>query len=168
MRGGQKQPLYRKVNTRTHHVKHAWVNSGRARWDRNTKAAAQDETLRGSMHPGGRNGLDYTPLYRFLLSKVGQAWDVVHSEAVARLDRADPIFRMVALREDQERDFFRSGESSYWSGLRVNAAHVLEKVAPDLGLDDMVPFCTCCTHTFNGERFTRAFEPQSYDPESDV
>ena len=153
MRGGQEEPLYRRVNTRTHGVHHG---GGEARWARNTKAE-----IRTSMHAGQRNGLDYTPLYRFLLSKVGQDWDAVHSEAVARLDRRDPIFHMVALHEDDEQDYVRSGESSYWSGLRVNALNVLEKVAPDLTVDDMVPSCACCTHTFNGVRFTQAFAPRS-------
>lgn len=153
MRGGQKEPLYRRVNTRTHGVHHG---GGEARWARNAKAEG-----RISMHAGQRNGLDYTPLYRFLLSKVGQDWDAVHSEAVARLDRPEPIFHIVALHEDEEQDFVRGGASSYWSGLRVNPLNVLEKVAPDLTVTDMVPFCPCCTHTFNGERFTRAFEPRS-------
>ena len=154
---GQKEPLYRRVNTRTHGVRHG-AQGGEARWNRNTKEAKASEATRGSMHPGHRHGLDYTPLYRFLISKVGQDWDVVYSEAVARLDRPEPIFQMVALREDDEQDYVRIGESSYWSGLRVNGLNVLEKVAPDLSVDDMVPFCACCTHTFNGERFTRRFE----------
>ncbi|OYU38219.1 MAG: hypothetical protein CFE33_16740 [Pseudorhodobacter sp. PARRP1] len=152
---GQKEPLYRRVNTRTHGVHHG---GGEARWARNTKATKTSEAVRGSMHPGHRHGLDYTPLYRFLLSKVGQDWDAVHAEAVARLDRPDPIFEMVALRKEDEQDYIRCGESSYFSGLRVNAANQLEKVAPDLTVDDMMPFCACCTHTFNGERFTRRFE----------
>ena len=102
MRGGQKEPLYRKVNTRTHQVvKHGW-RGGEARWERNTKATKTSEATRGSMHPGLRHGLDYTPLYRFLLSKVGQDWDAVYSEAVARLDRPAPISEMVALHEDEE------------------------------------------------------------------
>ena len=63
---GQKQPLYRKVNTRARGVFHH--KGGRARWERNTKAAKRNAAMRGSMHPGGQNGLDYTPLFRFLLS----------------------------------------------------------------------------------------------------
>ena len=59
------------------------------------------------MHPGRQNGLDYTPLFRFLLSKVGQDWDAVHSEAVARLDRQEPIYWMVALKEADKRSIFR-------------------------------------------------------------
>ena len=153
MRGGQKEPLYRRVNTRTHGVHHG---GGEARWARNSKVEG-----RVSMHAGQRNGLDYTPLYRFLLSKVGQNWDAVHSEAVARLDWAEPIYHLVALRDDDAQDFVRVDESSYWSGLRVNELNVLEKVAPALTLDDMVPSCACCTHTFNGERFKQVFDPQT-------
>ncbi|GLS86582.1 hypothetical protein GCM10010873_15560 [Cypionkella aquatica] len=158
MRGGQKEPLYRRVNTRTHGVHHG---GGEARWARNTKAAASDESLRGSMHAGQKHGLDYTPLYRFLISKLGQDWDAVRAEAVARLDRAEPIYHLVARSEAEERDVVRLGESSYWSGLRISDANVLEKVAPDLGLDDMVPSCACCTHTFNGARFTQVFAADS-------
>jgi hypothetical protein len=66
---GRKEPLYRKVNTRTRGVHHH--KGGRARWERGTKAATQNEAQRGSMHAGGQNGLDYTPLFRFLLSIVG-------------------------------------------------------------------------------------------------
>lgn len=156
MRDGRKEPLFRKVNTRTHGVKHA-PDGGEARWDRTSKAGRQNEAMRGSMHPGHRHGLDYTPLFRFLVSRVGQVWDAVHAEAMARLDRPDPIFWLVALRPEEERAHVRVGESSYWSGLRVDEANRLAKVAPELTVEDMVPSCACCTHTFNGQRFTRAF-----------
>lgn len=75
---GRKEPLYRKVNTRTRGVHH--YKGGRARWERGTKVAQQNEGERGSMHQGVQNGLDYTPLFRFLLSKVGENWNDVHSE----------------------------------------------------------------------------------------
>ena len=154
---GQKELLYRRVNTRTHHVKHG-PEAAEARWDRNTKAARADDRKRGSMHPGHRHGLDYTPLFRFLLSRVGQDWTAVRSEAAARLDREDPIFWLVAQGPQEEQDFVRIGHSSFWSGLKVDGANRLVRVAPALNLDDMVPYCTCCTHTLNGERFTRSFE----------
>lgn len=156
MRGDRKEPLYRKVNTRTHGVWHA-IHAGASRWDRNTKAAKQDQSMRGSMHPGHRHGLDYTPLFRFLLSRVGTGWNAAHSEAVARLDREEPIFWMVARTVAEERPYVVMGEFSHWSGLRVDADGLLAKVAPDLTVHDMVPFCPCCTHTFNGARFTRAY-----------
>ncbi|MES2432790.1 MAG: hypothetical protein V4586_03070 [Pseudomonadota bacterium] len=149
MRGGQKEPLYRKVNTRTHHVDHG-MNGGEARWARNTKATKANESMRGSMHPGHRHGLDYTPLYRFLLSRLGRDWDEVCSEALPRIADRDALYHMVARNPDEERDFVRLGENSYWSGLRVNAANLLEKVAPNLTAEAIEPGCTCCTHTFNG------------------
>ena len=154
-----KAPLYRKVNTRTHHVKHAY-EGGEARWDRNTKATKANPSMLGSMHPGHQHGLDYTPLFRFLLSRVGKEWATIRSEAVARLDREAPLWFIVARSLDEERRFVRVGESSFFSGLTVDEAGLLAKVDPLLSLDDMVPYCTCCTHTLNGERFTRAFEPR--------
>jgi hypothetical protein len=152
--------LYRKVNTRTHHVRHA-SDAGEARWERNTKAGLQDERMRRSMHPGQRHGLDYTPLFRFLLSRVGQDWTAVRSEAAARLDSEEPIFWLVAQGPEEERDVVRIGYSSFWSGLKVDEANRLARVAPGLSLDDMVPYCACCTHTLNGERFTRGFDPDA-------
>jgi hypothetical protein len=151
---GRPEPLYRRVNTRARGVQHG---GGEARWARNTKAAL-DEGMRGSMHAGQRNGLDYTPLFRFLLSRVGQDWDVVRSEALSRLDGPEPLYWIVARGEAEERAFVRVGENSYWSGLKVDAANRLALVAPDLSVDDMVPGCGCCTHTLNGERFKRGFE----------
>ncbi|MDP0941227.1 hypothetical protein Q6253_28740, partial [Klebsiella quasipneumoniae] len=85
--------------------------------------------------------MDYTPLFRFLLSRVGQDWDEVYSEAVARLDRKDPIFWMVALREMDEQDYIRAGEASYFSGLKVDEAGVLRVVNPGLGAGSLVPQC---------------------------
>lgn len=149
---GQKEPLYRRVNTRTRGVRHG---GGEARWDRHSKAG-----MAASMHAGQRNGLDYTPLFRFLLSKVGQDWDHVRSEAVARLDGVEPIYWMVARSELDERPCVVMGETSFWSGLKVDELNRLVKVAPDLTLEDMVPGCACCTHTLNGVRFTRRFEPR--------
>ncbi len=149
MRGGQKEPLYRRVNSRTHHVDHGWLG-GEARWARNSKATKASEATRGSMHPGLRHGLDYTPLYRFLLSRLGWDWDAVVSEALPRIADKDALYHMVARRGDEERDFVRLGENSYWRGLRVNAAQQLEKVAPELTAEAIEPGCTCCTHTFNG------------------
>lgn len=146
-RDGRKKPLYRKVNTRARGVRHR--TGGDYRHERNTKNADQ---RRGSMHGTTQRGLDYTPLFRFLLSKVGEPWDAVHSEAVARLDRPDPIFWMVALHEADRKPMIRVGESTYYSGLFVDEDGRLQRVDPTLGPEDITPGCTCCTHTFNGVR----------------
>ena len=98
-------------------------------------------------------GLDYTPLFKFLLSKVGNNWNEVFSEAKSRLDKQDPIFWMVALNEEEKKDCVRVGESTYFSGLFVDNNGVLQLVNPNLKAVDMKPFCDCCTHTFNGKIF---------------
>ena len=144
-----KKPLYRKVNTRARGIHHRVGRDYRHK--RNTKGA---ETQGGSMHGKQRRGLDYTPLFRFLLSKVGSLWDDVFSEAVARLDRPEPIFWLVALHDNERRAVVLVGEATYFSGLYVDDDAVLRVVDPDLGPEDMVPTCTCCTHTLNGVRFS--------------
>lgn len=103
--------------------------------------------------PKMKRGLDYTPLFRFLLSKVGQNWDEIFSEARSRLDKTDPIFWMVAMNEQEKKDYVRVGESSYYSGLFVDENGILQIHNPNLKAVDMMPFCNCCTHTFNGKLF---------------
>ncbi|PRB45907.1 hypothetical protein CQ009_21720 [Pseudomonas sp. MYb2] len=147
-----KKPLYRKVNTRTWGGRRN-ESVAHYRDQRNTKTESRREASRGSMHPGKRYGLDYTPLFRFLLSRVGGHWDRIFSEAVSRLDRPDPLFWMVAIREDERKDIVRLGESSYFSGLYVDEKNHLQIVNPDLKAENMTPGCQCCTHTFNGVPF---------------
>ena len=152
---GKKQPLYRKVNTRARGVFHH--RGGRAGSERNTKAAKNNSAMRGSMHSGRQNGLDYTPLFRFLLSKVGEDWDAVHSEAVSRLDKQEPIYWMVATNDAAKRAYFICSESSYYSGLYVDEDNRLALVDPELKNEDLEPSCACCTHTFNGVPFVKPF-----------
>jgi len=151
----EKKPLYRKVNTRTRGVYH---RGGEYRWERNAKGEKRSEASRGSMHAGQRNGLDYTPLFRFLLSKVGEDWDAVHSEAVSRLDRQEPIWWMVARNPSEEKDRFMGGETAFFSGLRIDENNRLALVNPELKNEDIKPGCPCCTHTFNGVPLVRKFE----------
>lgn len=61
------------------------------------------------MHGRARHGRDYTPLFRFLLSKVGGDWDAIHAEAVSRLDTPEPIFWLVALNEADRKPYVRIG-----------------------------------------------------------
>ena len=157
MRQREREPLYRKVNTRTRGVVHG---GGEYRWARHSKAssqAAENGSMRGSMHANRRNGLDYTPLFRFLLSRVGRDWDKAYKEAAARLDRTEPIFWLVARNEDEKEPSVRVDESSYFSGLFIDADNKLALVNPQLKNEDLIPACACCTHTFNGVRFVRKF-----------
>lgn len=153
----RKEPLYRKVNTRTRGVHHN--TGGDYRHERNTKAEKANENMRGSMHGKKRRGLDYTPLFRFLLSKVGEDWNAVLSEATARLDSTEPIYWMVARTAKDRKPFVRIGESSIYSGLYVDDDGRLAKVALDLRNEDLTPSCPCCTHTFNGVPLIRKYQP---------
>ena len=167
-RSYQNKPLYRKVNRTTHGVRRS--GGGEHRWYRNTKAEAHElanELKTRGMGQSVQAGLDYTPLYWFLLSKVGHAWEPVYKEAVSRLpdgnrhwSREEPVFRMVARTDDDREPVVCLGESSYFSGLYVDADGQLAKVAPEIGPGDINPVCPCCTHTFNGAPVTRAFDPE--------
>lgn len=154
----KKKPLFRKVNTVARGVHHNF--GGDYRHQRNTKREKSSQATSGSMHGRKKRGLDYTPLFKFLLSKVGQDWDEVLSEAVSRLDQAEPIFWLVALTEDQKQDVVRLGESTYFSGLYVDDTNRLQMVNPDLGPETMEPACPCCTHTFNDVPFLKKYNPK--------
>lgn len=147
-RSHQKAPLYRKVNTRAKNVSHNF--GGDFKYSRHKKQETLEQS-KGGMYGKKRRGLDYTPLFRFLLSKVGTNWDEIFSEAKSRLDQTDPIFWLVALHEADKEDFVRLGESTYFSGMYVDNDGILQLTNPKLKAQDMDHFCECCTHTFNGE-----------------
>ncbi|MDX7538742.1 hypothetical protein [Serratia marcescens] len=80
-----KKKLYRRESVTS---KGAIASGGEYRWGRHGKQADDEQLpLRESMHGRIQHGMDYTPLFQFLLSKVGQPWNEVHSEAVSRLDK---------------------------------------------------------------------------------
>jgi hypothetical protein len=158
----RKKPLYRKKNTRIHGVQHR--SGGNFARERNTKRQLENQSANGPMHGKERVGLDYTPLFNFLLSKVGENWTAVHREAVARIDRADPIFWMVARTELERKSAVRIGENTYYSGLYVDENDILVIVDPDITENDLNPTCACCSHTFNGKRFTRPYQNEVGDP----
>ena len=110
-----------------------------------------------NMKKNVERGLDYTPLYKFLLSKVGQDWDMIHSEAISRLDKEDPIYHLVARNEHEKQDYVRCGESSKYSGLFVDEDNKLQLVNPNLRNEHLFPSCHCCTHTFNGTPLQKTY-----------
>ena len=145
-----KKPLYRKVNTKARGVRHDFGGDFK---HLRRKKRDTIEQARGSMHGKRERGLDYTPLFRFLLSKVGSKWDDVFSEARSRLDKTDPIYWLVALNPEDKEDYVRTGESTYFSGMYVDQEGILQLSNPELKAKDLIPFCDCCTHTFNGKLF---------------
>lgn len=149
----RKKPLFRKVNTRTIRVR--YHTTGDARHDRNTKDGLS-KSMQSKEHP-----LDFTPLFMFLLSKIGQPWDEVHSEAVSRIpkehkDAVNWMFKDVS-NSPRHLSYFRGGESSYYSTLIVDENGLIQK-ASDINNIDLYPSCWCCTHTFNGKPLTNKWE----------
>ena len=145
------KPLYRKVNTKARHCHHMFGSD--AKYDRNTKKG-----ISKSMKKNVQRGLDYTPLYKFLLSKIGQDWDSIHSQAVSRLDKEEPIYHLVARNESEKKDFVYCNENSAYNGLYVDEDNKLQKVNPSLKNEDLYPSCSCCTHTFNGTRLQKTWD----------
>jgi hypothetical protein len=126
--------------------------------DFRTSRGKDDRINRGAMNSGQRRGLDYTPLFKFLLSRVGDDWDEVHSAAIGRLDREEPIYWLVARSVAERRPKVLIGESSYYSGLYIDEDNRLALVDPGLQVEHLKPACACCTHTFNGMPFVNKFE----------
>lgn len=150
-KGERKPLLYRSSNAMDQKARHI---GGEYRWTRRSA----DPLLQKKMYPNRYNGRDYTPLFRFLLSHIGDDWTAVYREAASRLDSPDPIFWLVAQCEAERRSYVRVGDASYYSGLYVDDENRLQLVAPDLRAEDMKPFCSCCTHSFNGVRFTLSYD----------
>lgn len=151
---GEKKPLYRTYNKLARGF-HNNDPGGNYRHERNTKKAKNFEGSRKSIGYT-RTGYDYTPLYMFLLSKVGQKWDEVYSEAVSRLDKDDAVWHMVDLNVDENsREIVWMGESSMYSALTVRNGR-LEKINPNA--EPWGASCSCCTFTFNGKQITKKSE----------
>lgn len=153
MKRNRIEPLYRKVNTKARNVHHNF--GGDAKYERHTKKG-----MSKSMHGTERRGLDYTPLFRFLLSKVGKPIDEVYSEAISRLDSSEPFWWMVAKDENEinEWGYFGVGESTYFSQLIIDKNGLLQISKPDVTNEKLYPSCWCCTHTLNGKVYSQKYK----------
>jgi hypothetical protein len=129
-----KELLYRKENKVSLSTKYYIVKGGEFRYQRNTKEFLNNDSSHAPMN-SGKYGYDYTPLFKFLLSKVGKKWDIIFGEVKSRLDKEEPIFWIVALHQHEKRDIVKCGESSYYSGLFVDDQGLLQIVNPEAGLD---------------------------------
>jgi hypothetical protein len=96
----EKPKLYRKVNTRAKGVRHHF--GGDFKDSRNCKRETLQQA-KGTMFGTKERELDYTPLFKFLLSKVGSNWNEVFSEAKSRLDKQEPTFWIVALNDEEKK-----------------------------------------------------------------
>ena len=147
-----KKPLYRKDNKTAIGYRHN-IRTGDFSAERHTKKMKNFKGIFLSMHGKKERGYDYTPLFKFLLSKVGQKWDDVYSEAVSRLNMREPIFWMVTLHpKENELPYMCTGDCSCFSKLTVNEEGILVKLNPEFTAKDLGPsYYNFNTNTFNGE-----------------
>ncbi len=112
---------------------------------------------------GAQPGWDYTPLFKYLLSKVGQPWDDVYKDIKPKLNSTDPIYWMISTNKDVTTllGYIRVGESTYYSSLYVDDKGLLQYVDKSINENTLEPFCKCCTHTFNGKRFTKKYKEKN-------
>ena len=143
------KPLYRKENKVSLSNKYNVSTGSEYRYQRRSKAFQDDDRNHKSM-TSGKYGYDYTPLFKFLLSKVGGDWDEIYAEAKARLNDPAPIFWMVALQESKRRNIVRIGESSYYSGLFVDDHGILTIVNPNIRTSELPDPYPGETISFNG------------------
>jgi len=143
------KPLYRKENKVSLSNKYNVSTGSEYRYQRHSKAFLNDDRNHKSM-TSGKYGYDYTPLFKFLLSKIGSDWDKIYAEAKARLNDPAPIFWMVALQESDRRSIVRLGDSTYYSGLFVDDDGILAIVNPNIGSSEFPDPRPGETISFNG------------------
>ena len=127
----EKKLLYRSRNYKDKQSDYS--TSLHYRFIRNTKKPIE---LKKKMKGCDNGGRDYTPLFKFLLSKVGQKWDSVYSEAKSRLDTDAPIFYMVSLNPEETNEVVHLGDTSYYSQLHVDENGILKKVNPNFNVEN--------------------------------
>lgn len=63
--------------------------------------------------------------------------------------------------KDELLGYIRVGESTYYSSLYVDEKGLLQYVDKTIDHTTLEPSCNCCTHTFNGKRFTKKYKDKS-------
>ncbi len=71
-------------------------------------------------------GRDYTPLYRFLMSKEGYNFDEVYSEAVSRVDNKMRIFDII--KTASAFPVVRIGDGTYYHTMYIDKDKILKFV----------------------------------------
>jgi hypothetical protein len=164
MKQDRKKPLFRKENKSSLSTHYYVIKGGDFRHERHTKEMKSFQGNKKSMNPKNNLGYDYTPLYRFLQSKVGKPWNDVHAEAVSRLNGKEgeeaifhlvyPNLSMVHPRHGKVHygnvpSIVRMGENSMYHSLTVDEDGILQFIDRDAKWEHSL--CSCCTHTLDGK-----------------
>lgn len=156
MRTGKLKPLWRKSRPPKPYLNHHMKELSASR-DRNTKAG-----VRRSMSKTRSTMRDFTPLYQYLLSAVGEDFDMIKSHVYKRLEAQDRdvIWNMVATNDLQLNPdgIVRLTDNAYYSQLYVDNDNILKVYKPEVTINHLFPHCSCCTHTFNGTKFINPYD----------
>ena len=154
----KKKPLYRKENKTCINWQGNHRRDDDFKHERHTKKFKKFDGNKMSMKGKRKKGYDYTPLYRFLHSKVGQDWNEIYSEAKSRLDKTDPIFYIVEKPNtpytrlaSSPKDIARVGEGTYWHTMYIDENKTLQFKNKEATIKAS---CNCCTHTLDGKIIT--------------
>lgn len=151
----EKKKLIRTENRITHNGTSREVNF-RSRWTRHSKNGITPKMKRRINYH-----LDYTPLFKFLLSKEGEKWEDVWRDCQKRVDTVEPVLWMVQNillnglpkydKSPEEYDkSFGYGEGSYFSTMYVDENGILQVVDKNYKEPTSLEYCRCCGETFNG------------------
>lgn len=151
----KKKKLIRTKNRITHNGTSRDVNF-RSRWTRHSKnGITQKMKKRINYH------LDYTPLFKFLLSKEGEKWEGVWRECQKKVDTVEPVLWMVQnirlnglpkhdkCLEEYDKSFGYE-EGSYFSTMYVDENGILQVVDKNYKESTPLEYCRRCGETFNG------------------
>lgn len=158
----QPKPLYRKWNTRVLSPSY-WLNlwGGDYRHER-SKHKNDFETTKLPMKKNRGAGYDYTPLYQYLRSHVGENWNDIYSKILPRLPdtkegrEAWTIF--VLQPGEKVRPLVRYGPRSMFSALYIDEKNLLQVVDPTVGVEHCnAPYGKDFpeTYTLNGKRIMK-------------
>lgn len=166
------EPLYRKINKIVAGRTEVFGMQKRAKYDRHTKVGQRTSMSSQNTWKSEMSMYDYSPLFQFLLKKVGCNWAEVWKECQARLNTIEPVLCMVVnvgrnglvVPFNEYSQFssywagdalpyepcFLAGYDSYFSTLYVDENHILQFVDPDF-VPKTREYYTHGTETFNGK-----------------
>lgn len=136
------KPLYRKRSKDKDRI------CPQSKWDRNTKKG-----IRKSLASKRWDDFDYTPLYNYLLTQIGEDFNVIHSYVQKRVNNINRIYDIIKP-STYKLSYVRVSENAYYSALYIDEYNTLKKINPNFNIEHMYPFCSCCTHTFNNKIVT--------------
>lgn len=170
--------LYRSANKSTYQNTLTEKTAKHFRYTRNTKIMSGSIVKRGKMQPNNNLGYDYTPLIKFLFSRLNQNFDITFSEINLILNNGlhKPkvkteilsminvlVHKQVIINDNIVNDnngnilssFFRFGEATYYDSFYIDNDNNL-KLIKDI-TKEIFEFCDyachCHTHSYNGKKY---------------